>query len=961
MADQFIRRKGILPFLSAVAGAALIGLGAIAAPAGTPAARPVAAVSFPHERSDLKADPEQIYGRLPNGLTYVIQKNQVPRGAAAIYMRVAVGSLMESEKQRGLAHFVEHMAFAGTSHIPAGELKKTLERHGFAFGADANAFTSEQQTTYQLNAPKADDDSLDTGLFILREIAGEMSLAPDAVERERGVILSEERARDKPALHYAVKLNSWMYAGQRFATGWNPIGSVAVLRTATRADLAAFYDSWYRPELTTLVVVGDVDPAQVEARIKAKFSDWSGRGPAPTEPDWGHHAPAGLRAFAHAEKGLTEEVQARWTNPPDDSPDSLQKKRDDLRDLFLIDVINRRYTERVANPDTAYVAASVQRSSHFRTDRAIFLTVTPKPGRAREAFAQAFAMFQTFRAYGVTPTEVTTIGDLLATRRTALSNNRKSRTNSDLAKNILARIGGNSVFISLADELTLNDALKAEVSQAGLNARLKTLFDGDGPTLIHSGEMLGDFGPEVMEADYIALRDKTPATYAEAARKAWPYTDFGPAAAPPVRTVDKAFGFSRYVFANGVVLNIKASKGTNKVAIVEVAFAGGRKRFDPAAGRPMALAQGALFVFGGLGQVTYDDMRALLRARTYSIEYTLSDSATLLRGKTNAVDLPVQMQVLMAYATDPGLRADRFTPYKAMVPEILSTQQTDPVKVLGYNLPAALMPGDSRLDPRIRENIGQIPYTDISSLFAESLRDTPIVISMVGDVDEAQAVAEVAKTFGTLPPRPVTAPVFAGSERTSFPPKEREFTFFHQGRDDQSLSEIIWPTTDFYTSGRDSAGLDMLAAIVRNRLFEELRQKQGADYSPQARSFQADSYPGFGYVEVQVRVKAGADADFRTTLAAVVADLRAKPISDDELLRVAKPAAEKLALRKQNIDYWVSMMRNVELDPRARAAWLSQSANLQAVTAADILRLAQTYLKDDTAIHIKVVPVKPVP
>lgn len=945
-------------------GLALVCLSpAAAAPIKTtgkaPDTHPVAAVSFPQEQSDLKADPDQIYGRLPNGMTYVIQKNTVPRGTAAIYMRVAAGSMMETDKQRGLAHFIEHMAFEGTTNIPAGELKRTLERHGFTFGADTNASTSESETLYKLNAPKADDETLDTALFIMREIAGNMTLDNGAIDHERGVVLSEERARDTPSLHYAAKLNSWLYPGQRFASNWSPIGSPAIIKAASHADLAAFYDSWYRPELTTLVVVGDFDPAQMESKIKTKFSDWAPRGPMPAEPDWGKHAATGLRTFSYTEKGLIEQMQIRWVSPPDDRPDSLQKRVDDQVDVQLFGILNRRYAAMVSNPDTAFLTAALQRSDHFRTDHAVFLAILPKPGRAKEAFEQAYKVFQTYRAYGVTPDEATILQSSLTTQEKAVSAGWKSRSDIAIVTTTLDGIAKGDVVLSLADRLHMYETVRPELSPAGMNARLKHLFDGDGPTLVHYGETLGGFDEAAIKADYLSMREQMPTTYAEAAKKAWPYTDFGPAATPVSHTVDKDFGFGHYVFANGVVLNIKTGGRGSQVVDVMVSLPGGRKKFDPAAHRPLFLAGGTGFVTGGLGRMTYVDMRNLLGDKRYSVTYAMGDDVTLLGGKTTATDLPTQMQVLMAYLTDPGLRPDQFKRDQIGIPEALETQKTDPAKILAYNLPSALQPGDSRFDPQILETIGQVDFADVRSVYADSLRDTPVIVTIVGDTDEAAAVAEVGKTFGTLPPRPATATCFPGADKTTFPPKDHEFTFVHEGRDDQSISMIAWPTTDLYASGRDGRGLTVLAAVIQNRLFDELRQKQGADYTPQAASTQSSAYRGFGYLQVRVKVAAGGDADFRATVAAIVADLKAHPISDDELLRIKKPMLDKIDLNRQNMAYIFTVLAALGVDERVRASELARRGDFNAITADDVMRLAQTYLKDDADIHIKVVPAAP--
>ena len=151
--------------------------------------------------ADLPPDPAMRFGTLPNGMRYVIMKNATPGGQASFRLRFAAGSMDESDAEQGLAHLLEHMAFDGSTHVANGEMIKILERHGLAFGADTNASTSWEETVYKLDLPKADDDTLDTSLMLLREVASELTLSQPAIDKERGVVLSEERLRDTPGYH----------------------------------------------------------------------------------------------------------------------------------------------------------------------------------------------------------------------------------------------------------------------------------------------------------------------------------------------------------------------------------------------------------------------------------------------------------------------------------------------------------------------------------------------------------------------------------------------------------------------------------------------------------------------------------------------------------------------------------------------------------------------------------------
>jgi zinc protease len=242
-----------------------------APPAPAPALAPG---EWPQAHSDLSADASIRFGAIPNGMRYAIMRNATPPGQVSMRLRFDVGSEVERDEQQGLAHFLEHMAFNGSTNVPTrGEMVKDLERLGLAFGADTNAQTGFDATVYKFDLPKADDQSVETSLMLLREIAGNLLLDQGAMDQERGVILSEERLRDTPSYRVTKARLGFTMDGQRPPERF-PIGLTPVIQSAKADLLADIYHRYYRPERATLVVVGDIDPAAMEAKIKARFGDW---------------------------------------------------------------------------------------------------------------------------------------------------------------------------------------------------------------------------------------------------------------------------------------------------------------------------------------------------------------------------------------------------------------------------------------------------------------------------------------------------------------------------------------------------------------------------------------------------------------------------------------------------------------------------------------------------------------
>ena len=302
-----------------------------------------AAIPFPQTASDLKPDPAATFGTLPNGLRYVIRANREPKTRASLRLLVEAGALHEHDDQQGLAHFLEHMAFNGSTHYAPGTLVKFFQRLGMDFGGDTNASTSFDRTLYLLELPDTKDETLAEGLRVFGDYAGGLLLTAAEIERERGVILSEKRSRDSVGYRTSLATRRFLLAGTRFIER-DIIGTDDVLKQAQRDRFTAFYDGWYRPERMAVVIVGDIDPAAVERQIKATFAGLKPRAPAPAEPDLGQlPARTGVKAFYHYEvEAPSTRVGLSTIVPYRREPDTAANRLQHLPRALAHAIISRR-------------------------------------------------------------------------------------------------------------------------------------------------------------------------------------------------------------------------------------------------------------------------------------------------------------------------------------------------------------------------------------------------------------------------------------------------------------------------------------------------------------------------------------------------------------------------------------------------------------------------------------------
>ena len=249
------------------------------------------AANFAYETSDLPVDPAIKWGRLENGLRYAILPNHEPKGRVSARLAVHVGSLYENENQRGLAHYLEHMAFNGSTHFPAASVVEFFQKLGMDFGGDTNASTGFDRTIYQLELPDTKPATIHEALTFFSDVAGGLLLEDKLVDKERGIILSEKRARDSVGLRTYMAEMEFLVPETRFPQRL-PIGTEAVINGAKRDRFVEFYNAWYRPERMVLVIVGDIEVAVVEPLVKELFSPITARAPALPEPGLGVVKPA---------------------------------------------------------------------------------------------------------------------------------------------------------------------------------------------------------------------------------------------------------------------------------------------------------------------------------------------------------------------------------------------------------------------------------------------------------------------------------------------------------------------------------------------------------------------------------------------------------------------------------------------------------------------------------------------
>ncbi len=927
------------------------------APPSTPAAEaPAPAPVWPFEASDLPVDPGYTFGRLDNGMRYVIRRNATPAGTALVRMRIASGALEETDSERGLSHFLEHMAFNGSKGIPEGEMIKLLEREGLAFGADTNASTGFENITYMLNLPRNDEALLGTALMLMRETASELTISDEAVARERGVVLAERRDRAGFQLRTYEDNVAFLAPEARYGRRL-PIGTAEVLENATAAQIRALYARTYTPANTVLVVVGDYPVEVVEAAIRARFADWT-PAPAPAEPDAGP-VDVGVkgRTDIHLDPALPESVTISRLAPWRDEPDTLANRRRDLLRSIGYGIVSRRLARLARGADAPFRGASYGSGNIFEAARITSLSVSSADGEWKKGVLAATREVNQALTYGFTRAE---LDEQLANIRTALENGVKA-----------ADTRGNAVFVGAALALVTDErvpttpewvlglfeemapALTPEAVWQAMREDAAPLAE---PLIRFEGRTAPEGGEVALRAAFDEGMALPIAAPVDSGPLAFGYTEFGPAGMVVSDTVEPRLGMRQIRFANGVRLTLKTTDVRKDRIAFALAVDGGDLMNTREA--PLATYLAGSLPAGGLGKHSQDELASVLAGRSVSFGLDRSTDAFTTSSTTTPRDLGLQLQVLAATLTDPGYRPEGVERFRKNIDNFFNTLDSTPSRALGAASGAILSDGDPRFSLQPKDAFFALDYAQLRAAMADRLASGAIEIALVGDLDEDAAIAAVAATLGALPPREPDFNPRTDNRTRRFTQARGEHIITHKGEPDQALLQWVWPTTDDSDPAEDQR-LELLGRIVRLELTDRLREKLGQAYSPSAGSNTSHYYPGYGTFAVSASVAADKTAATREAVEALIADLRAGPLDADVIERARKPYLEEYNNYLKDLGGWLGLAARAQSEPEQIARFLAAPEVIGAITPEDIHQTALRFLAPEAAVRFVVVPEKP--
>ncbi len=931
----------------------VLALAACAPQVGHPASASTTPPPWAFTKSDVPVDPGYRFGVLPNGMRYVIRSNAQPKGTALVRMQVDAGSLDEHEDERGYAHYVEHMAFNGSTHVPEGEMVKLLERDGLAFGADTNASTDYQHTTYKLDLPRNDPKLLDTALMLTRETASELSFNPEAVGRERGVVMSEMRDRGGYQIKNYEDQIAFLLPGSQMEKRL-PIGTRQSLEGATAAGLKGFWAREYVPAHVTLLVVGDFDTALVEAKIRERFSDWK---PAPAEPKAkaGPMTPkAKGQADVHIDPALSERVtvtrKGKWLA----EPDSVAQRRENLLRQVGYAIINRRLLRLTREANAPFRNAGFGTSDLFKEGRASELSIDTVDGKWRPGLITAGQEYRRALTYGFTPEEVAEQVAIIRTANRNAAEAENTRSNSALLGAALALVNDEVVPDTPRHSFERLEAFIPAITPDSVLAALKReIVPLDDPLLRFQGRVPPADGAKGLRSAWDQAMRAPIAPPSRATAGNFGYTDFGPAGKVVSDVTEPALGIREIRFANGVRLNLKRTDLAKDQVLVQISIDGGN--LIATTGNPLATKMVPVLGLGGLGKHSKDELDSLLAGRTVSANFSPTDETFVAVAATTPADLQLELQLLAAQVTDPGYRKEGETLFRQSINNLFASLRATPGSALSADYGAILSDGDPRFSLGKVEDYRKLSFDKLRTDLADRFAHGAIEIGMVGDIDEVAVIDFVAKIFGALPPREPDFQPYADRRSRPFTASRTPHVLRHTGLKDQALVTLTWPTRD----GDDPASelqLALLQRVTQIELTDDLREKLGKAYSPGVSSSASRTYRGYGTFALNASVDTGEIGATRQAMASTIAGLRAAPVSDDILLRARAPMLEAYDNALKSNAGWLTLVDRAQTEPDRIDRFVHGKERLQAITAKQLQELAKRYLVPGSAVEVTVLP-----
>jgi zinc protease len=902
----------------------------------------------------LPRDPHVVVGTLPNGLRYYIRKNAKPEKRAELRLVVNAGSILEDDDQRGLAHFLEHMAFNGTARFPKNQLVSYLESVGMRFGADINASTSFDETIYELQLPTDSAHIVAKGIDILEDWARSISLDTTEINKERGVVIEEWRLGRGADARMADKQLPILLKGSRYAERL-PIGDKKTLETFSPAALSRFYADWYRPDLMAIVAVGDFDPAEIEQLIKSHLSD------VPARPNERPRAKYGVPDQDSTLVAIATDKEAEYTTTsvffkmPHRNSTTVGGYREDLTESLFSQMLNDRLDEIRQKPDAPFIGAGGDKSTFLGDRDAFTLTAVGPDGGVLRGLDAVLAEAMRVEQHGFTASELARAKQNLLRSYERTYAERDKRQSAALVGELVRNFLNKEAIPGIEYEYPLAQRLVPGITLAEVNRLAKEwMTDRNRVITVNAPEKAGVTVPNA--AQLLAVFDSV------AGRQLAAYDD-GNASRPLVSRPPKPativatsrlpeVGVTNWTLSNGVKVIFKPTDFKADEVLILGTSPGGASMLSPTE-FPKAREATTLVTEGGVGAFNQIDLQKALAGKAASASPGIGELTEQMFGRGSPKDLETVFQLMYLYFTSPRADSTAVLALKQRLRAALANRGVSPEEAFNDTLSVILTSHHPRSMPVSPATVDSLDLGASMRFYRDRFADAsdftfvivgnftvdsikPLVVKWLGGLPATHR-KETWKDIGVhLPEGVVKRDVKRGTE-----PKARTVIVFN--------GPFEWTRENRYA-------LASLAEVLRMRLRDVLREELGGTYDVSAsQSSERDPHPEF-----QFSIDFGSSPERADTLrAAVFREIerirRDGPTADEiEKVREIQRRGEETEVRQNG--FWLNALAAAARYGQDPRMILKRSELRASLTPALVRDIARKYLDESRYVQVRLLP-----
>ncbi len=792
---------------------------------------PVSAVK---DGGQLPLDPTIRVGKLKNGITYYIRQNKNPENLVNFYIAQKVGSIQEEEHQRGLAHFLEHMCFNGTEHFPGKSMINYLESIGVKFGADLNAYTSIDETVYNIdNVPVNVEGAIDSCLWILHDWADGLTLNEQEIDNERGVIHEEWRGRNSAMMRMQERMLADIFPGSRYG-GRLPIGVMEVVDNFPYQALRDYYEKWYRPDLQGIIIVGDIDVDDMEKKVKKIFKRIK-KAKKPAErvyfPVEDNKEPIFSQQLDKEQQNYMLQIMYKHDAAPREMRNTKEYQYDSFLKSLAPALLNMRFSEIASRENPPYMGAGVGYNDFgvAQTKKAFTIAVNCKPEQILEAVPFVLTEVERARRFGFTEPELKRAKEQVLAGNETWYAERDKRTNGYYVELCVRHFLDNSSMMEPTAEYEMTKEIINSITLDEVNAVLPSLFRDDNKVVV-------SFAPEKEGAVYPGIEDIEMLQKAIANARISAYEDNAvdapllaeiPTGCKVADTQEGKWGSTVWTLENGIKVIVKSTDfQADKISLAGYQI-GGTNRYADSDRLNIAMLS-ALVPAGGYGVFDAMQLSKKLSGSTASANIGCGSIYDVINASCSTKDLEEMFQLMYLKYTQPRKDEMAFESLTSRMRNNLKDRDLDPNTALGDTLVKALYDNHPRIMPLLASDVDKVDYDRVLEIYRERTSDaTGSVFIIVGNIDLDVLKPLVERYIGALPCNGRVEEIVAS------PVKSREGIYknnFKNKMETPTGTQVITYTGNIDPSLKNIFTMSFLNQVLNIVYTEEVREKEGGTY-----------------------------------------------------------------------------------------------------------------------------------